>query len=143
MFKSKKFIAIFIGLILSALLAPIKQLGFVGISHCGRVLSEIDKEESSIMDFLSSTGKYTNVTVFRGSALSYKMTDVSNNLDVIWKIGVNNPHCFSNHQQSYIDNFKDLNFRQTIYRIGSFGYSSRNGGYDEISTGDYIPVIQK
>ena len=40
------------GLLLVVLLAPIKQLSFFGVSHCGRVLSDIQKEERDIEFFL-------------------------------------------------------------------------------------------
>lgn len=125
-----------------AVLAPIRQLSFLGFSHCGRVWSEIQTQEDNIILFLDKVGNSYRFDVAQGSDLDKIVKDIPNNLDIIWKIGINNPRCLSNSQESYVDKYKDFNFRRTIYKNG--GWSYRGGvSFDEISIGDYTPLINR
>ena len=130
-----------LALILVAL-APIRQLSFLGFSHCGRVWSEIQTQEDNIILFLNETGALSRFSIAQDSDLDKIVKDIPNNLDIIWRIGVNNPRCLSNSQQSYVAKYDEANFRQTIFTKS--GWSYRGGvSFDEISIGDYTPLINR
>jgi hypothetical protein len=131
------------GLLLVVFLAPIKQLSFVGISHCGRVLSDIQKEERDIDFFFFGTGEANRFRVNAGSVLDTAMRGLPENLDVIWTIGMNNQSCFSYSQRAYLSQFKEVDFRASIFRgAGLYGCDGK-GCYEEIYAGTYIPVSEK
>lgn len=139
----KIWIPALVGLLLVVFLAPIKQLSFVGISHCGRVLSEIKAEESDIEFFLSVTGESTRFRVNDGSLLDTVRQGLPENFDIIWTIGVNNPSCFSNSQKVYISQFQEEEFRRTVYRDAGLMGCQSGGCYKDFYTGRYIPVIER
>ena len=139
----KIWIPVLVGLLLVVLLAPIKQLSFVGISHCGRVVSDIQKEERDIEFFFFGTGESNRFRVNNGSVLETAMRRLPENLDIIWTIGINNQSCFSNSQRVYLSQFKDVNFRESIFRwAGLYGCDGK-GCYEDIYAGKYIPVSDK
>ena len=131
------------GLLLLVLLAPIKQLSFVGISHCGRVLSDVQKEERSIEFFFFGTGESNRFRVNTGSVLETALRELPENLDVIWTIGINNQSCFSYSQRVYLGQFKDVYFRESVFRSALVLGCDSNGCYEEIYAGEYIPVSRK
>ena len=132
-----------VGLLLVVLLAPIKQLSFVGISHCGRVLSDIQKEERDIEFFLSVTGESTRFSVNDGSVLDTVRQSLPENFEIIWTIGVNNSSCFSNSQKVYISQFQEEAFRKTVYRDAGLMGCQNGRCYKDFYTGKYTPVVEK
>ena len=139
----KIWIPVLAGLLLVVLLAPIKQLSFVGISHCGRVLSDVQKEERNIEIFFFGTGETNRFRINTGSVLDSVMRMLPENLDVIWTIGMNNQSCFSYSQRVYLSQFKDTNFRESIYRWAGISGCDGKGCYDEIYAGKYLSVSDK
>jgi hypothetical protein len=131
------------GLLLVVLLAPIKQLSFFGVSHCGRVLSDIQKEERDIEFFLSVTGESTRFSVNDGSVLDTVRQSLPENFEIIWTIGVNNPSCFSNSQKVYISQFQEEAFRKTVYRDAGLMGCQNGRCYKDFYTGNYTPVVEK
>jgi hypothetical protein len=139
----KIWVPVVLGLLLVVLLAPIRQLSFVAISHCGRVVSDIQKEESEIEFFFFGTGESNKFRVNTGSVLETAMKRIPQNLDIIWKIGMNNQSCFSYSQLSYLGQFKDVNFRESVFRWAGLSGCDGKGCYDEIYAGKYSPVSTK
>ena len=131
------------GILFVVLLAPIKQLALIGISHCGRVFSEIKAEESDIEFFLSITGESTRFSVNDGSPLDTVRQGLPENFDIIWTIGVNNPSCFSNSQKVYLSQFQEAEFRRTVYRDAGLMGCQNGRCYKDFYTGKYIPVTEK
>ena len=139
----KIWVPVLAGLLLVILLAPIKQLSFVGISHCGRVLSDVQKEERDIKFFLSVTGESTRFSVNDGSVLDTVRQSLPENFEIIWTIGVNNPSCFSNSQKVYISQFQEEAFRKTVYRDAGLMGCQSGRCYKDFYTGKYTAVVEK
>jgi hypothetical protein len=132
-----------LGVLLVVILAPIKQLTFIGLSHCGRVFSEIQAEESNIEFFLSVTGESTRFSVNDGSVLDLARQEIPQNFEIIWTIGVNNPSCFSNSQKAYLSQFQEEAFRQTVYRDAGLMGCRSGGCYKDFYVGRYVPLSKK
>jgi hypothetical protein len=113
-----------------------------GLSSCEKVWKQVKTQENLAMAFGWANG--TTITVATNSAEDRKVNAVFSALNEIWKIGTNNPKCFSNTQKITLKQMKTSQFRDSILLLISSTYSqnlkreiSRNytvGFYQQLAT---------
>jgi hypothetical protein len=138
-FKWRLSIAIgLIFLMLTLFVFPVAQISFLGFSKCGRVLSQIESRENFVLSFVE--GGYDGVELYEYTEEYRKIPQIKENLDDIWRIGTNNPKCFSNSQRIYIEEFRSKEFLNSIVRKTGWGFKSGKGSYVQLQFGIYSKV---
>jgi hypothetical protein len=85
-----------------------------GISECARVKKDVLRIEKSITASLSNFKPFSSKKVSKSIVESYKNFVRIDYVNRLWKIGTNNPQCFSNTQNKYIKGLLKYNYSELI-----------------------------
>lgn len=139
----KIYIPLVMSVLLVVVLAPIKQLSFIGVSKCGRVWNAVEDTERLISHLPTKYPRNLEIEINLESTDYIFFKYLPDDVKDVWTLGTNNPSCFTETQKLYIAKIGEPNFHTTVARelIRSLRLQG-GGGSVTIRLGTYVPISQ-
>lgn len=104
----------FILIVANLLVIPTSSNAFFGLSGCEKAWKNIKSEEAKIVYLLNRYPQGSELTAPSGSSLETKVKITFQAINEVWKVGTNNPKCFSNTQKKAIRNMGGEDFKNSV-----------------------------